>query len=68
MDIVIKKLHSPWPNVRLAAGLRMKIEPDVVAQAICDRGFAEKISQDILDQEAKAKAESEAPKKEKKGK
>ena len=54
MEIVIKKLHMPYPNVRLAAGLRMRIEPDVVAQAICDRGFAEKISQDILDQESEA--------------
>jgi hypothetical protein len=54
MQIVIKRLHMPYPNVRLQSGLRMKIEPDWVAQAICDRGFAEKISEDILAKEAEA--------------
>ena len=51
MEIVIKRLHAPWPNVRLPAGTRMKIEPDWVAEAVCARGFAEKIAQDILSQE-----------------
>jgi hypothetical protein len=55
MEIVIKKLHMPWPNVRLAAGLRMRIEPDTVAEALIARGFAEKIPDDILAKEAEAK-------------
>lgn len=55
MEIVIKKLHMPWPNVRLAAGLRMKIEPDTVADALIARGFAEKIQDDVLAKEAEAK-------------
>jgi len=63
VEIVVKKLHMPWPGVRLAAGLRMKIEPDEVAEAIVRRGFAEQISTDILAQEkAAAKKAAEHPK------
>ena len=40
MEIVIKKLHAPWPNVRLTAGLLVNIEPDWIAEAIVARGFA----------------------------
>ncbi|MCK9569457.1 hypothetical protein M0R72_11005 [Candidatus Pacearchaeota archaeon] len=51
MEIVIKKRHMPWPNVVLPANLRMKIEPDEIAEALCRRGFAEKIPEDIIEQE-----------------
>ena len=54
MEIVIKRRHMPWPGVRLAAGLRMKIEPDTIAEALCARGFAEKIAEDIIKQEQAA--------------
>lgn len=44
----------PWPGIRLESGLRMKIEPDTIAEALCARGFAEKIAEDILEQEKAA--------------
>lgn len=42
MKIVIKRLHMPYPNVRLPAGLEMTIEPDWYAEAMIARGFATK--------------------------
>jgi hypothetical protein len=75
VELVCKRLHMPYPNVRIPANMRVAIGPPELAEALCVRGFFEKVSEDVLRREReaeeaqiaaqKAKAESEAPKKEK---
>jgi hypothetical protein len=66
--LVCKKLHMPYPNVRIPANTRVAIGPPWIAEALCVRGFFEKVSEDVLNlerkAEAKAKADAETEKKE----
>lgn len=65
VELVCKKLHMPWPNVRIPANMRIAIGPPELAEALCVRGFFERVAPDIIKQE---EAIEEKPKKEKKGK
>jgi hypothetical protein len=75
VELVCKRIHMPYPNVRIPANTRVAIGPPWIAEALCARGFFEKVSEDILkkereaetkikaDTEIKAKAEKKAIKK-----
>ncbi|MCK9569679.1 hypothetical protein M0R72_12120 [Candidatus Pacearchaeota archaeon] len=81
VELICKKLHMPYPNVRIPANTRVAIGPPWIAEALCVRGFFEKVSEDVLKLEREAeyaerkkaeeaqivaqKAETEASKKEK---
>jgi hypothetical protein len=52
-ELVCKKLHMPWPGVRIPANMRVVIGPPEIAEALCRRGFFERISPEILAQEVK---------------
>lgn len=62
VELVVRKRHDPYPGVRLYANNRVAIGPPELAEALCRRGFFEKVAPEIIQQEA------EAPKKERKGK
>lgn len=66
VELVCKKLHMPWPNVRIPANMRVAIGPPELAEALCVRGFFEKISPEILQKEREIAKPIE--KKERKGK
>ena len=53
VELVCKRLHMPWPNVRIPANMRVSIGPPELAEAICRRGFFERISPEVLAQEGK---------------
>lgn len=79
VELVCKRIHMPYPNVRIPANTRVAIGPPWLAEALCVRGFFEKVSDEILQKEkdaaieteakaaAEASKEPEAPKKAKKG-
>jgi hypothetical protein len=64
VELVCKRVHMPYANVRIPANTLVAIGPPWLAEALCARGFFEKVPEDILKQEreaeAKAKAEDEA--------
>jgi len=59
VELVCKRIHMPYPNVRIRANDRIAIGPPELAEALCRRGFFEKVAPEIIKQEA----EAEAPKK-----
>jgi len=62
VELVCKRLHMPYPNVRIPANMRIAIGPPELAEALCVRGFFEKVPEDVLKNEREA---AESPKKEK---
>ena len=63
VELVCKKLHMPYPGVRIPANMRVVIGPPSIADALCARGFYERVPDDILAQEkAAAKKATEPPK------
>jgi len=58
VELVCKRVHMPYPNVRIPANTRVAIGPPWIAEALCARGFFEKVPEDVL---------QAATKKEKKG-
>ena len=52
-ELVCKKLHMPWPGVRIPANMRVVIGPPEIAEALVRRGFFERISPEVLVAEAK---------------
>lgn len=54
VELVCKRQHMPYPNVRIPAGTRVSIGPPWIAEALCVRGFFEKVPDDILKAEREA--------------
>ena len=52
VELVCKRLHMPWPNVRIPANMRVSIGPPELAEALVRRGYFERISPEILAAEA----------------
>jgi hypothetical protein len=64
VELVCKRLHMPYPNVRIPANMRVVIGPPSIADALCARGFFERVPEDIQAQEkAAAEKPAEPPKK-----
>ena len=59
-ELVCKRIHMPYANVRIPAGTRVAIGPLWIAEALCVRGFFEKVPEDILKQEREAEAKRKA--------
>ncbi len=51
-ELVCKKLHMPWPNVRIPANTRIALGPPELVDALVARGFFERVSPKILAKEA----------------
>jgi hypothetical protein len=71
VELVCKRVHMPYPNVRIRANDRIAIGPPWLAEALCVRGFFEKVSEDVIAMEREAEPEkpiAEDTKKGKKGK
>ena len=66
-ELVCKKLHMPWPGIRIPANMRVVIGPPEIAEALVRRGFFERISPEILAQEVKPPDQQPRPKADKKG-
>lgn len=54
VELVCKRIHMPYPNVRIRANDRIAIGPPWLADALCRRGFFEKVSDDVLAMEREA--------------
>lgn len=54
VELVCKKVHMPYPNVRIPANTRLAIGPPWIAEALCARGFFERVPDDILKKEQEA--------------
>ena len=65
VELVCKRIHMPYPNVRIRANQRVAIGPPELAEALCRRGFFEKVAPEIIKQEAEAEKPAPEPKKEK---
>ena len=63
VELVCKKLHMPYPNVRIPANMRIAIGPPEIADALVRRGFFERIPPEILAQEVKPTDQEKAGKK-----
>jgi hypothetical protein len=48
VELVCKRVHMPYPNVRIRANDRIAIGPPWLAEALCVRGFFEKVSEDVV--------------------
>lgn len=65
VELIVRKRHDPYPGVRLFANNRVAIGPPELADALCRRGFFEKVAPEILQKEAEAEKPAPEPKKEK---
>lgn len=54
-ELVCKKLHMPWPNVRIPANMRIALGPPELVDALVARGFFDRVAPDIIQQETKIK-------------
>ncbi len=52
VELVCKRVHMPYPNVRIPANMRIAIGPPELADALVARGYFERIAPDIIKQEA----------------
>ena len=60
VELVCKRVHMPYPNVRIRANDRIAIGPPWLAEALCVRGFFEKVSEDVLAMEREAELTKES--------
>lgn len=63
VELVCKRVHMPYPNVRIRANDRIAIGPPWLAEALCVRGFFEKVSEDVLAMEREAELTDIEPEK-----
>lgn len=59
-ELVCTRIHMPYPNVRIPANMRIAIGPPELAEALCRRGFFERVSPEILQKEREADAKTAA--------
>jgi hypothetical protein len=52
-ELMCRKLHMPWPGVRIPANTRIALGPKPLVDQLCARGFFERIPPEIIAQESK---------------
>ena len=62
VELIVKRRHLPYPGVLLQANQRVAIGPPELAEALCRRGFFERVTPDVMQKEEEAE-EVEKPKK-----
>ena len=54
VELIVKRRHLPYPGVLLQANTRVAIGPPDLAEALCARGFFEKVAPDVVQKEEEA--------------